>query len=152
MKIAVLAVGAVLALAVSGPAALKNTTQVQHVSATSDIVVPAWLDLPSRPFISSIEYSGQAGEEAAFGTILYNLPSNGTAEVNWLKKNLESKGFAVDDRTAAMDNFAGADVVVTATDMVTGRRINLVGTNRPDGADLRITFEDPTVESYVSLL
>ena len=151
MKSMVLAVGTLLALAVSGPAALQpKSTPVQQ--AASDIVVPAWMQLPSRPFISSIEYSGQAGQEAAFGTILYHLPSNGTAEVNWLKKNLESKGFSVDDRTAAMDNFAGADVVVTATDMVTGRRINLVGTNRPDGADLRITFEDPTVESYVSLL
>jgi hypothetical protein len=152
MKIAVLAVGAVLAVAVSGPAAFTEKTQVQRIAATSDIVVPAWLDLPSRPFISSIEYSGQAGAEAAFGTILYDLPTNGVSEVTWLKKHLKQQGFAVDDRTAAIDNFAGADVVITATDMVSGRRINLVGTTRMDGADLRITFEDPTVESYVSLL
>lgn len=152
MKIAVLAVGAVLALAVSGPAALKTTTQVQKVAAASDIVVPAWLDLPSKPFISSIEYSGQAGAEAAFGTILYDLPTNGVSEVTWIKKNLKQHGFSIDDRTASIDNFAGADVVISASDPITGRRINLVGTTRMDGADLRITFEDPTAESYVSLL
>ncbi|MBL8791524.1 MAG: hypothetical protein JNM45_13595 [Rhizobiales bacterium] len=152
MKAAVLAVGAVLAVAVSGPTAFKKPTQVERIADTSEIVVPGWLELPSKPFISSIEYSGQAGAEAAFGTILYSLPTNGTSEVQWIEKNLKAKGFAVDDRTAAIDNFAGADVVITATELVSGRKINLVGTTRMDGSDIRITFEDPTAGSYVSLL
>lgn len=151
MKSSVLAVGTFLALAVSGPAALHQNAPEKQ-AAGSDIVVPAWMQLPSKPFISSIEYSGEASSEAAYGTILYNLPSDGTSEVAWIKAHLKQQGFAVDDRTNAIDSFAGADVVVSASDPVSGRRINLVGISTLEGSSLRITFEDPSAVSYVSVL
>lgn len=151
MKSMVLAVGTLLALAVSGPAALQpKSTPVQQ--AASDIVVPAWMQLPSRPFISSIEYSGQAGVEAAFGTILYELPTDGSSEVAWITEHLKEQGFQVDDRTSGLDNFAGADMVISASEPVNGRRLNIVAVTTMHGSSLRITFEDPTAESYISLL
>ena len=149
MKLAALAAGTFLALAVSGPAVV-NTHTVQV--AASDIVTPAWMPLPSRPFISSIEYAGEAGVEAAFGTIIYNLPTDGASEVNWLKAHLAAAGFAVDDRTVALDNFAGADSVISARHFSSGRRVGIVNTIRMDGATLRLTFEDPQAGAYVSLL
>ena len=47
---------------------------------------------------------------------------------------------------------AGADVVISAHDRVTGRRVNLVKSSTVEGASLRVTFEDPTAGTYVSLL
>lgn len=149
MKLAALAAGTVFALAVSGPAVM-NTHTVQV--ATSDIVAPAWVPLPSRPFINSIEYAGEAGVEAAFGTIVYNLPTDGASEVTWLKAHLAAAGFALDDRTAALDNFVGADTIISARNFSSGRRVNIVNTIRMDGATLRLTFEDPQAVTYVSLL
>ena len=149
MKLAALAAGTFLALAVSGPAVV-NTHTVQV--AASDIVTPAWVPLPSRPFISSIEYAGEAGVEAAFGTIIYNLPTDGASEVNWLRTHLAAAGYAVDDRTAALDNFAGADSVISARNFSSGRRVSIVNIIRMDGATLRLTFEDPQAGAYVSLL
>jgi hypothetical protein len=151
MKFVALAAGACLALAVSGPSVFNTQGSSVHTESAA-IVAPAWLPLPSRPFISSVEYSGEAGAEAAFGTILYVLPSDGKSEVVWLKEHLKAQGYAIDDRTAAIDNFAGADVVISAHDRVTGRRVNLVKSSTVEGASLRVTFEDPTAGTYVSLL
>lgn len=151
MKFAALLAGASLAVAVSG-SAVMNTGAPQASLASSEITAPDWIPLPSKPFITSIEYAGKAGSEAAFGTILYDLPTDGAAEVNWFKEHLKAYGYAVDDRTAAMDNFAGADVVVSARSFSSGRRVNIVSMRRVDGSSLRVTFEDPLAGTYVSLL
>lgn len=151
MKIAVLAVGAFVALAVSGPTAFRENSARQPFQ-TGEITVPAWLQLPSKPFISSIEYAGEAGAEAAFGTILYDLPTDGASEINWIREHLKAQGYSIDDRTASVDNFAGADVVISARDFVSGRRVNVVSIGRMDGANLRITFEDPSADSFISAL
>jgi hypothetical protein len=151
MKFAALVAGACLALAVSGPTVL-NTSGTPKLNQLSDITAPDWIPLPSKPFISSIEYAGEAGSEAAFGTILYQLPSDGASEVTWLKEHLKSYGYAIDDRTLAIDNFAGADVVISARDFSSGRRVNIVATRTVDGATIRVSFEDPLAGTYVSLL
>lgn len=149
MKLAALAAGTFLALAVSGPTVLNTQPVTRDMS---DIVAPAWMPLPSKPFISSIEYAGEAGVEAAFGTIIYDLPTDGASEINWLTAQLKAAGYSIDDRTSAIDNFAGADAVISAKNFSSGRRVNLVNTIRMDGATLRVTFEDPSADTYVSLL
>ena len=116
------------------------------------IAAPAWLPLPSTPFISSIEQTGNPGNEAAFGTVNYDLPSDGGSEVNWLKQHLAANGYELDDRTSAIDNFGGADAVVSATDPASGRRVTFVNVRRLDGANLRVTFEDPQAERDTSSL
>lgn len=151
MKLAVAFVGAFLALAVSGPNVFEPNTPLSHEQLAA-VAVPDWLSLPSTPFISSIEYSGEAGQESSFGTIAYILPSDGSSEVNWFKEHLKADGFEIEDRTSAIDNFVGADTVISASQQSTGRRITLVRTHTIDGADLRVVFEDPQAGAMVSEL
>jgi|JI10StandDraft_1071094.scaffolds.fasta_scaffold87049_5 hypothetical protein len=151
MKLAVAFVGAFLALAVSGPNVFKPNTPLSR-EQLAEIAVPNWLALPSTPFISSIEHTGEAGMEASFGTIAYVLPSDGSSEVTWFKEHLKADGYTIEDRTAAIDNFIGADTVISASQQATGRRVILVRTNTLDGADLRVVFEDPQAGAQVSEL
>ena len=118
----------------------------------ADVAVPSWLALPSTPFISSIEHTGEAGMEASFGTIAYALPSDGNSEVTWFTEHLKADGYTIEDRTSAIDNFVGADTVLSASHQSTGRRVTLVRTHTIDGADLRVVFEDPQAGAMVSEL
>ncbi len=149
MKIAVVLAGAVMAFVLTGPAVLESSKSGQS-ERVAEITVPAWLQLPSTPFISSIEYSGEAGAESSFGTVAYDLPSSGTSEVVWLKQHLSAAGYVLDDRTSTIDNFAGADVVVSAFDPATGRRVTFVKIVTSVGATLRVTFEDPQAGTKLS--
>lgn len=149
MKIAVVLAGAVMAFVLTGPAVLENSKSVQS-ERVAEITVPAWLQLPSTPFISSIEYSGEVGAESSFGTISYDLPSNGAAEVVWLREHLSVAGYVVDDCTSAIDNFAGADVVMSALHPATGRRVSFVKIDLVSGSTLRVTFEDPLAGTKLS--
>jgi hypothetical protein len=150
MKLAALAAGTFLALAVSGPAVV-NTHTVQV--AASDIVTPAWMPLPSRPFISSIEYAGEAGVEAAFGTIIYSLPTDGASEVNWLTAHLAGSRLLPSTTAPRRSTISPGPIPSSApaTSPAAGASI-IVNTIRMDGATLRLTFEDPQAGAYVSLL
>lgn len=149
MKLAVAFSGVLLAMAVAGPVALNPGAPI-HRDQLAAISVPQWLNLPSTPFISSIEYSGEIGVEAAFGAIAYSLPSDGSSELNWLKAHLEADGFQIDDRTSTIDNFAGADTVISAENAATGRRVILVRVQTIEGANLRVSFEDPLAGLQIS--
>lgn len=151
MKLAVAFAGAFLALAVTGPTVL-NTSAPLSRDQLSAVAVPAWLNLPSHPFISSVEFSGEVGVESSFGSVAYALPSDGAAEVEWLKQHLIADGYQIEDRTSSMDNFVGADAVISATQASTGRRVMFVRTQTLDGADLRLSFEDPLAGTQLSEL
>ncbi|NMD08182.1 MAG: hypothetical protein GYA66_09405 [Phyllobacteriaceae bacterium] len=151
MKIAVVLAGAFVALAVSGPT-LLNTGSAIDRDQVSEVAVPGWLNLPSTPFINSIEYSGEAGREASSGMIFYNLPSDGASEMVWLMEHLKAEGYSIEDRTTTIDNFAGAKAVISASDLVTGRQVIFVRQQTIEGANLRIMFEDPLAGTRLSQL
>ena len=111
----------------------------------SDITVPLWLHLPSNQYITSVENSGNPGEEASSGAVVLALPGDGEKEMLWLAASLKAGGYQVEDSASHLGQYVSTDGVAIATDSSTGRRVIMVRTQSQDGTILRVSYNDPQV-------
>jgi len=115
----------------------------------TSISIPSWLELPDTEYVTSIEYTGEAGNESSRGAVTMDLPSDGQGEMNWLSAHFRAHGYQIADRTSSLDQFGGTGDILTAVDKVTGRSLTIVNTPSTEGATLRISFEEPLVDTQV---
>ncbi len=151
MKLA-FALGAVLGLySFLGAGTVQNAAP----GFQSDLVelrVPAWLQLPESEFVTSIEYTGELGEEAARGNVLMNLPSDGDAEMAWLAEHFRAQGYHVTHEGASLAQIPGVVAVVVASESLSERRVTIIQSQDAEGASIRLSFEDPMIGAQVSAL
>jgi hypothetical protein len=144
MKAAVLFGAILAAFVVGGPTPLQGNGP-RLFAEESQITVPTWIGRSLSPYLTSVQYSGEPGNESQAGSLLFQLPSDGHQQVSGLTARFAAMGFLVEDRTTSLDNFAGAEQVISATDPVSGRRVVISNTPNLQGALLRLHFEDPSV-------
>jgi hypothetical protein len=149
MKLAVLFCAALGVFSFAGATATHKAPDVvtEDLSASETVMtVPLWLALPDQGYVTSVEYTGDAGEEFSRGAVTLDLPSDGQAEMDWLTAHFAGHGYRLDDRGTGPDPFRQTAVAfVTSPD---DKRFIVISLDRQDQSSrLRIEFDDrPSTE------
>ena len=107
----------------------------------SDIAIPLWLHIPSRRYITSIENSGNPGDEASRGAVVLALPGNGDIELQALEASFTAMGYQFESQPS----YVASSGMVIATDSSTGRRVVIERNQIDDGVILRVSYDDPKI-------
>lgn len=146
MKSGVVAVlGAMGLLVLTGP-----VHQLVRPLPAAKAAAPGWIAMPPQGELTSISYTGTVGAERQSGVLDFAVAGDGEQAFAAMRQGLEATGFVIEDRLTSVDTLFGASRLIAATDPVSGRKLQAVLLDQPDGAVLHLTYSDPATPRFAS--